>query len=127
MGILTELTERPWLRSWKLLLVLSSVYLVSMSAFALLVLLTVDEEQGHAAGFAAMAAMLLVGVALVAYVVALVAVVLLKRDIAKPLVAIFLILGGTFTFTASGLFEGFFPLFAISLGVGLLALYESFS
>lgn len=125
MGVLSQLVERPWIRAWKLLLVLSSVYFVASIAFAMLVVTNLEEEQGHAAGFAALAAILLMGVVFIAYIVALIATILLKRETAKPLVGVSLIAGGAFVYLTSGLFVGFLPMFVIATVAGLLAIYES--
>lgn len=127
MRFLSELIERPWLRAWKVLFVLSTVYLVGVVGFAIVTLPQIDQDQGHAAGFAAMAIIAMVAVALVAYVLALIGTVLLKREIAKPIVGALLLFGGLFVYLTSGGFVGFLPIVLGGVGVGGLAIYEELS
>ncbi|MFW6448827.1 MAG: hypothetical protein ACOC0X_04725 [Halobacteriota archaeon] len=125
MNPLAALRERPHLRAWKLLVVLAAVYLLGSVAFSALVVLSVDESQGHAGGFAAAVAIAFAAIAVVGFVVALAFSWLLYRETAKPVVALALVLTGWFPYWASGYFEGFLPMFAGALLVGVLALIES--
>ncbi|MFP4591520.1 MAG: hypothetical protein ACLFM8_08685 [Halobacteriales archaeon] len=125
MNPIEAIQEGPPLRSWKLLIAFAAVYLLGAVAFSAMVLLSVDESQGHAGGFAAAVAVAFAGVALVAFLVALAFAWLLRRGTAKPVVALVLVLAGWVPYYASGYFEGFLPVFAGSLIVGLLAVFEA--
>lgn len=130
-------TIRPLVRSpnrsaglgwpaWKVLVVLATVYLVLGLAFSIHTLLSLPDSQGHAGGFAALAAVLFAGVVLISYAIGLVIAWLLKRRIAVPIVTALLVLGSGFVYVMSGLFEGFLPMVLIGLIVGILAILEEY-
>lgn len=125
MGFIGRLREGPFTRSWKVLVALAGLHLVGALGVAALVVLTVDESEGHAGGFAALAAVLFAAVGVVVFVVAVAFAWLLEREVAKPIVAIGLILAGWVPYWASGYFEGFLPVFVGALLVGALAIAEA--
>lgn len=116
----------PVWRAWKLLVVLAGLYLIGAIAFATVVILRVDESQGHAGGFAAAVAVAFGAIGVIAFLVALGFAWALRRSTAKPVVAVALVAAGWFPYWASGYFEGFAPLFAGAVVVALVALYERY-
>lgn len=125
MNVFVEALSPPRLRSWKVLLVVSTVYVLGTLAFGVIGLTSIDGDQGHAAGFAAMALLALMAISVVAYAVALVAVVLLRREIATAVVGVVLAGGGLAVYVLSGGFVGFLPLALLGVVVGGLAIWES--
>lgn len=111
--------------SWKVLIGLSGLYVVGAAAIAVVGVATIDPDQGHAGGFAALALTLFAGVAVVSFLAALVFGSLLRREVAKTPVSVLLILAGSFVYWASGWFELFLPVFLIAAVSGLLGLYEA--
>lgn len=125
MTFLAEVVAQPRHRAWKVLFVCSTIYLLGALVFVPVSLAGLDSDQGHAAGFAAMALLAMLGVAVVAYLIALAAVVLLRRDIARPVVGALLLIGGVAVYVLSGGFVGFLPLAVLGIVVGGLAIFES--
>lgn len=121
------LLEGPWFRSWKVLLVSTAVYTGGAIVFAVIALASIDLDQGHAAGFAALAIVFLVGVAVVSLFIAIVLAYALYRSVAKTAISIGIVVAGFTVFWTSGWFFGFLPLFVIACVSGILGLYESVS
>lgn len=120
-------TSGRWWASWKLLVGLTVVYAVGSLIVALggiMITGRIGADQGHAAGFAALAFILFAFVAVVALIAALVFALALYYAVGKPIVGVALIGIGFYVYRASGWFEGFLPLFVIAAISGGVALYE---
>jgi len=123
----TAFTNESWRASWKLLVGLTAVYSVGAVAVAIVGIIAagrIGSDQGDAAGFAALAFILFVFVAIIAVGAAVIFALLLYYEIGKPIVGVALIGLGLFVYRASGWFEGFLPLFVIAAISGSMALYE---
>ncbi len=127
MGVLDEWRRTPWRRAWKLTVGLAGLYLLGSLGFAGLVLVRVDESQGHAGGFAAIAAVLFAVVGVAVFVGALAVAWVLRRGVAKLPVSVGVMVAGWLVYRASGYFEGFVPVFIGAVAVGVLGSYEAVS
>lgn len=112
---------QPWLKSFRLILILSTLFMIGAVLFAVSGFWGVDEmPAGAAIAFLGIAA---IGAA--AFIISLPTAWAFRRGgKAKTVAAVVIIIAGAFVYFTSGFFVGFLPLFLIAAGIGGLALYE---
>lgn len=110
-----------WFRAWRLLLVGATLFAIGAVGFALMGFWGADEiPAGAAVAFLGLAA---IGIG--TFIVSLpVAWAFRHGGTVKTVTAVIIILAGTFIYYASGWFFGLLPLWILTAGIGLLALYE---
>ena len=113
-----------WLRAWRLLLIGATLFAIGAVGFALMGFWGAEKiPAGAALAFLALAA---IGIG--TFIVSLpVAWAFRHGGTVKTVAAVLIILAGTFIYYATGWFYWFLPLWLLTSGIGLLALYEEHS